>query len=343
MKNYTQFVRYLIVFQYINREKRFFLELFNKRLAKVANPIFTIFLIAFFSLRVTAQKSGISDGLVGRWEFNDGTGKDLSGNGNDAVLNKNSIYSLGKGQSCIQLMPKTDPVKIPVKKNSLLAISRGTICFWLNVGWTDETFLSYNNDAVQLNIYRGDFMVRFKGENEFRYGNNILDYNWPKYDMRERAFYGHPRATVQDQVWHHFAVSYDDEGKRIIGWRDGELISVIDLSTIKTEPLKKNGLTEITLGGNFAGFLDDLRIYNKVLSDIDVQDIYLSNKATFAGRFDTNEFPKTNSASYKYRKEDQKFYQAWLQYDTVLNPSAKIFLMNYCSRRIKLNYSNFCQ
>ena len=25
-------------------------------------------------------------GLVGRWAFDDGTGKDLSGNGNDAVL-----------------------------------------------------------------------------------------------------------------------------------------------------------------------------------------------------------------------------------------------------------------
>jgi hypothetical protein len=172
---------------------------------------------------VNAQKAGISDGLVGHWEFNDLTGKDLSGNGNDAVLNANSIYSLGTGQACIQLMPEADPVKIWVNDNSPLAISRGTICFWLNAGWTDETFLSFNNDAVQLNIYRGDFMVRFNGENEFRYENEILDYDWPEYDMREWAFYGHPRAAVGDQQWHHFAVSYDDEGKRIIGWRDGQL------------------------------------------------------------------------------------------------------------------------
>ena len=325
MKNYTQFVRYVIVFQCINGGKRFILKLFNRRLAKVVNALFIIFLIAFFSLTVTAQKSGISDGLVGRWEFNDGTGRDLSGNGNDAVLNKNSIYSLGKGQSCIQLMPKTDPVKIPVKEYSSLIISRGTICFWLNVGWTDETFLAFNNGAVQLNVYRGDFMVRLNGENEFRYGNNILDYNWPKYDMREWAFYGNPRAAVHDQEWHHFAVSFDDEGKRIIGWRDGKLISVIDLSTIKTEPLKKKGLTEITLGGNFAGFMDDLRIYNKVLTDSNVLDIYNSNKSIFEGRFDTNEYPKKPETSYKYRNEDQKLYQAWLQYHAVPNSTAKIF------------------
>jgi alpha-glucuronidase/polygalacturonase len=305
-----------------------FVGLFDKRLAKVVNPLFTFCWIVLLSFNVNAQNQGNTDGLVGRWEFNDGTGRDLSGNGNDAVLNEKSIYALTKGQSCIQLMPKADPVKIPVKKKSPLAISRGTICFWLNVGWTEDTFLSFNNDAVQLNVYRGDFMVRFSGENEFNYRNGILDYDWPKYDMRERAFYGHPRAAVGEQRWHHFAVSYDDEGKRIIGWRDGELISVIDLSTIKTEPLKQKGLTEITLGGDFAGYMDDLRIYNKVLTDINIQDIYNSNKSTFEGRFDTNENPKTAETSYKYRNEDQKLYQAWLQYNKVSNSSIHKALKN---------------
>jgi alpha-glucuronidase/polygalacturonase len=308
--------------------KNIILEIFSNKLRKALITFFTIFLIVLSGFNVNAQKTDTNDGLVGRWECNDGTGKDLSGNGNDAVLNKNSIYSLSKGQSCIKLMPKTGLVKIPVKKNSPLAISRGTICFWLNVGWTDETFLSFNNDAVQLNVYRGDFQVRFSGDNEFKYWSGILDYDWPKYDMREWAFYGHPRAAVHNQEWHHFAVSYDDVGKRIIGWRDGELISVIDLSTIKTEPLKQKGLTEITLGGDFAGFMDDLRIYNKVLTDINVKDIYNSNKSTFEGRFDTNEYPKKPKTSYKYRNEDQKLYQAWLQYHAVSNSSAKNFLKN---------------
>lgn len=328
MKTCTRLSSCLIIFLSIIQGKEIILELFSTKLRKSLFPLFTIFLIVLSDFNVNAQKTGISDGLVGRWEFNDGTGKDLSGNGNDAVFNKNSIYSLGKGQSCIQLMPKTDPVKIPVKENSPLAISRGTICFWLNVGWTDDTFLSFNNDAVQLNIYRGDFMVRFNGENEFRYGNGILDYDWPKYDMREWAFYAHPRAAVYNQQWHHFAVSYDDEGKRIIGWRDGELIAVIDLSTIKTEPLRKKGLTAIILGGDFAGFMDDLRIYDKVLTDINVRDIYNSNKSTFEGRFDTNEYLNTPEISYKYRNEDQKLYQAWLQYNVVLHSSAKNFLKN---------------
>jgi|GEM_PF-811433 len=328
MKKYTQYIKHLIFSICIKKKEKKFSKISSKKLVKVEIPLFIIFWIILLSLNGNAQNQGIIDGLVGRWEFNDGTGKDLSGNGNDAVLNKNSIYSLGNGQSCIQLMPKTETVKIPVKENSPLAISRGTICFWLNAGWTDETFLSFNNDAVQLNIYRGDFMVRFTGENEFRYGNDILDYNWPKYDMRERAFYGNPRAAVEYQKWHHFAVSYDDEGKRIIGWRDGKLIAVIDLSTIKTEPLRKKGLTAIILGGSFAGFMDDIRIYNKVLTDDLIRDIYNSNKTIFEGRFDTNEYPKKPETSYKYRNVDQNLYSAWLQYYPVANSSAKNFLKN---------------
>jgi alpha-glucuronidase len=269
--------------------------------------------------------SNSPDGLVGRWEFDKSPAKDISGNTASAELNGTQIYSLGKGQSCIMLMPETGPVKIPVSTNSPLAISRGTISFWLNVGWTHSNILSFNNGAVQLNVYRGDFQVRFGGEGDFRYWDGILDYDWPKYDMREWAFYAHPRAYVGDSEWHHFAVAYDDEGKRIIGWRDGELISVVDLSTVDPEPLKREGLSEITIGKGFAGFMDDLRIYNRVLADRDVVDIYNSAKSVFADRFDTN--PKERiGESYKYKKEDHTLYHAWLQYNPINSPSAKIIL-----------------
>ena len=188
------------------------------------------------------------DGLIGWWGFDDGSGKDLSGNGNDADLGGTRIHPLGKGRACIELMPDTKPMRIPVPKKSPLAISRGTISFWVNVGWADGPILRYDNGAVQLNVYRGCFQTRFNGEGDFKYGSLILDYDWPRYDMREWAFYPHPRASVGDSEWHLFAVAYDDKGKRIIGWRDGKLISVVDLSKVKMEPLQREGLEEITTG-----------------------------------------------------------------------------------------------
>jgi len=253
-------------------------------------------------------------GLVGRWGFDDGTGKDLSGNGNDAVLGGMRVYSLGDDRACIELMPGAEAMRIPASESSPLAISRGTICFWLNTAWGRSTILEYDNGAVQLNNYRGCFQARFKGKGDFRYWDLILDYDWPKYDMREWAFYPHVRASVGDSQWHLFAVAYDDKGKRIIGWRDGELISVVDLSTVDMEPLLHEGLTEIVTGKGFVGYMDDLRIYSRVLTDADMRAIYNSTKSVYAGRRDTNPTDRTMDV-YKYRKEDHTLYQAWLQYN----------------------------
>ena len=253
-------------------------------------------------------------GLVGRWTFDDGTGKDLSGNGNDAVLGGGKVYSLGKGRACIQFTGEEEPMHIPASADSALAISRGTICFWLNAGWDRTTILEYDNNAVVLNDYRGDFQVRFHGEGDFQYASGILDYDWPKYDMREWAFYGHPKAAIGDSQWHLFAVAYDDKAKTITGWRDGELISVVDLSTVGMESLKREGLSQIATGDGFRGFIDDLRIYSNALDYADIRKIYDSTKAVYAGRFDTIPHDKKVD-TYKYRKEDHTLYQAWLQYN----------------------------
>ncbi len=270
--------------------------------------------IVVLILALSISAAGEPAGLVGQWSFDDGTGKDSSGNGNDAALGGGTIYSLGEGQACIQFMPDVDPMRIPASEDSDLAISRGTICFWMSTVTGRNNLVSYDNGAVQLNAYRGDFQARFGGEDKFRYWDLVFDdYKWPEYDMREFAFYGHPKASVDDSVWHLFAVAYDDEGKRIIGWRDGELISVVDLSALDMEPLKREGLTEVVAGDGFTGYMDDLRIYNKVLTDSDMREIYNSTKSVYEDRRDT--IPTDREVDvYKYQKEDHTLYQAWLQY-----------------------------
>ena len=262
----------------------------------------------------------VSTSLVGRWDFDGGTGKDLSGNGNHAVLGGTRIYSLGKGRACLELMPDAEPMRIPASENSPLAISHGTICFWVNVAWENGAILEYDNGAIQLNVYRRHFQPRFIGEDDFKYSSGILDYDWPKYDMREWAFYPHAKAAVGDSQWHHFAVAYDVQNKRIIGWRDGELISVIDLSTTAMEPLLREGLKEIVTGQEFVGYIDDIRIYNRVLTDADMLRIFNSTKSVYAGRDDTNPTDKEMDV-YKYQERDRTLYRAWLQYN---QPSGRL-------------------
>jgi len=257
-------------------------------------------------------------GLVGRWGFDDGTGKDLSGKGSDAHLGGASVYSLGPGRKCLMFMPDGEPMRIPASETSPLAISRGTVCMWLNMAWDGDAVLKYSNGAVQFKVYRRHFQPRFKGEGEFNYSTGVLDYDWPKYDMREWAFYPHVKAAVGDSEWHHFGVAYDDRNKRIIGWRDGERISVVDLSTVAMEPLARKGLKEIVVGDGLVGFVDDICIYDRPLTGEKMREIYNKTRSAYAGRADTNPTDRKMDV-YKYRKEDQALYRAWLQY----NPPSK--------------------
>ncbi len=260
---------------------------------------------------------GESSGLVGRWDFDDGTAKDLAGHVADAILGGTHIHPLGQSHACIRILPGDEPLRIPASPDSPLAISRGTVCLWLNMAWLDSpNVLEYSNGAVEFRIYRRHFQPRFKGESGFEYSSGILDYDWPKYDMREWAFYPHVRAAVGDSQWHHFAVAYDDRAKRISGWRDGELISTVDLSTVAMKPLVREGLKEIVAGDGFAGFIDDIRIYNRVLTDADMRGMFNATKSVYEGRSDTIPIPtdREKTVVYKYRKEDQSLYRAWLQY-----------------------------
>ena len=281
--------------------------------------LITVFVVVGLMLasELSSAMAAESEGLVGHWNFDDGTGTDLSGNGNHAVLGGTRIYSLGEGHACIETVSKTEPMRIPVPENSPLVMSRGTICFWLNTISDRSNVLRYNNDAIELNTYRGCFQVRFRGEKDFEYWEGILDYDWPQYDMREWAFYPHVKATIGDSEWHLFAVAYDDEAKQIVGWRDGEQIATIDLSTVDTEPLRREGLTEIHTGEGFVGYLDDLRIYNKPLTDAEIGQIYDETKAVYEGRRDTNPAERRQN-TYKYQEIDDMLYKAWLQ----LNPPA---------------------
>jgi len=279
------------------------------------NKISLRFLVVFTVLSFFSNNnfgSDINKGLVGHWEFNLKNCIDLSENGNFVQLSDSQIYQLGNKESCLRFVENSKPLLIQIKENSPLALKEGTFCFWMNVSGESSDILSFNNGAAELKIYRGDFQVRFKGEKELNYGAGILDYNWPKYDMREWAFYGHPKAAVHDSQWHHFAVAYDFQNHKIIGWRDGELIAVIDLSEVKVDELKQENLKHITIGEAFVGFLDDLRIYNRVLSDAEIRQIHQQKQSIFEIQFDT--LPSNNSLQvYRYQKKDSTLYNAWLQ------------------------------
>lgn len=272
---------------------------------------------------VAGARAASPEGLVGWWTFDDGTGRDLSGQGNDFVLGQARVYPLGAGKACLQLDTDRDGASVPVKAGSALAIERGTICFWLNMGVASSgTALEFDNRAAELRVYRSHFTPRFRGAGKFVFGNALLGPDWPKFLLRESAFYPHEKAVTGEGEWHHFAVAYDDRANRITGWRDGELISQVDLSTVAMEPLRREGLKAIITGKGFSGFLDDLRIYDRPLADADIAGIYAAERDAFAGRADAVAASRQLRV-YSYEEQDRSLYRAWLQNRQIAAPKSR--------------------
>ena len=263
-----------------------------------------------------------ADGLVGHWTFDDGTGRDVSGQGNDFQLGQTQVQPLEPGRACLRLRPEHGGATVTVRTGSPLAIERGTSCFWLNMGVEDSgTVFEFDNQAFEMRVYRSHLQPRFCGEKNFRFANALLGDDWPKFLLRESAFYPHEKAVTGEGEWHHFAVAYDDRAKHIVGWRDGELIGVVDLSTVAMEPLRREGLKAITTGKGFSGFIDELRIYNRPLTDDEVRRIYAAERAAFAGRTDAVTSDRKLHV-YSFEERDRTLYQAWLQYRPPAHPQA---------------------
>ena len=299
----------------------------NKKI-KLLTLFFVIHVIFYLNTGLAfAADDDITNGLVGRWEFDNGTGNDYSGNGNDAHLGGAEIYDLGDGFSCLKVMPNVDPVTIPVREDSKLAIKSGTVCFWVNQCWGEKYpyFIDYDNRAIQVRSYRRYLQPRFQGENDFRFSGNILDDDWMNFETREDAFYPHALALLPEGQWHHFAVSYDYDAKKITGWRDGELIALADLSTVEMEPLKTDGLSEIRIAQHLAGFMDDIRIYDTILTDQELTTIYNARKTVYQSRKDWIEGDKKLEV-YQLQEGDSVLYDAWLHYPKTSNKTNNTML-----------------
>ena len=284
--------------------------------------LFVMLMCVFIiSKSVNAQKSETSaiNGLVGHWNFDLRNKLDRAKYGEEPQLGNAPLYNLEKNNYCVEFLPNSESVKIPVKSESKLAMKSGTICFWINSSKIGNYYIiSYGNGAFVLRSYRGYLQIRIKGEDKFKVSGSILNDQWFKYLMREDAFYPHEKALIEVNKWHHFTVSYDYKNQQFTGWRDGELIAVVDLSGTGVEPLTTSNLKEILIGEDFTGFIDDIRIYNTILDEKSVKSIYNATASAYNSRHDSIKSDKKLTV-YNYKESDKLLFEAWLNYSEKLN------------------------
>ena len=90
-------------------------------------------------------------------------------------------------------------------------------------------------------------------------------------------FYG--SSKVHDDVWHHVVVVVDDvelpnlhDDVRL--YQDGELMEIHDIGLLDLWPINTGSNLDVRIGRRFEGLMDDVRIYDRPLSEDEVKALF---------------------------------------------------------------------
>ena len=240
---------------------------------------------------LAASTPAVRAELVGHWKFDgdlqDNSGKENHGTfGGSAALGDDTPPALGSGQS-LQL----DGAGYVLVEHSESLNLEETLTFtaWIkpvgDMGW--DGILAKNPSAESLSNHAGNYEWRIHA------GNRRLEFLTQQGDVNDTL----PLSSTDDAFiieegqWTHVAVSVDaKETGEAKFYVNGELTAddlyiENDFLPANENPLYIGNRADLTTTP-FDGFLDDVRIYNTVLSDKEIADIADGKASSLsAGRF----------------------------------------------------------
>ncbi|MCX6048509.1 MAG: Ig-like domain-containing protein [Chloroflexi bacterium] len=230
----------------------------NSRWLFLSGLLAALLLSLLFTTPAHAQ--GIEDGLVGYWPFDEGSGstsRDFSGNNNTATLHTPNSFTTNAAPTDFANPAAFASVNnansyATAPGNNLDNLQHFTIAFWVRINaatpFPAMTLISLNNGKASFGYYdRGnlyfDIIVNGLPRRLFKLGSNIAD-----------------------GTYHHLAASYD--GTNIRFYYDGALYSTLE--TTGGPVPSGQGVSFSTPTAPLNGALDDVRIYNRALTNIEV-------------------------------------------------------------------------
>ncbi len=230
--------------------------------------LLTIVFIAMFSAlnAQTIPTSVPKDGLVGWWPFN-GNGNDETGRGNDLTANNGAsfgtdrfgnINSSATLNGINQTFSKLNP-------NLLVGNSNRTLSCWISqsgISTITTSLLNLNNDAS------GDCFTSSSIQTSGSLSGGY--YFWGRCND---AYWSHTRVLNK---WYHLVLTYTN--KQISFYVDNVLIKTYTLSLSLNTQLKNfiigGGLSDNSQNGFWNGKIDDIAIYNRVLTNTEISALY---------------------------------------------------------------------
>ena len=198
--------------------------------------------------------------LVGWWRFDEGSGTtvtDASGNGNNGTLNGGPQWVAGNFGGALEFDGTDDYVDCG--SDPSLDLTTWTITFWLNLNQNKD----YNAYLVKGLDAAENYEILTYGDGHFHFPIQFAD--------GSRTYANTDAGIAVVGEWAHFTYSYDAaEGRRF--YKDGSLVyedTESGTPQASTEPLTI--ANERPMNRNVNGIMDDVRIYNHVMGEAEIQ------------------------------------------------------------------------
>ena len=224
------------------------------------SKVFLVLLLCSFIFTSICLANPADDGLVGYWSFDEGNGKtaaDITGNGHDGEFAGDPKWVAGKFGNALEFDGADDHVVVD-DDDALDLTEKITLMAWFspNEALTSRR-LMVKNDSIFVIFDFGnskdsiDFLVKPD--------NNFAESKTTDWKIGE---------------WYHFAGTFD--GKTLKVYING----ILEGEGANNKPIAPSDL-ELWIGGDdfgrptdhFPGKIDEVRLYDKVLTEADIQRV----------------------------------------------------------------------
>ncbi len=222
--------------------------------------------LATTTIGLTLTPDNLQVGLVGHWTF-DGpdmttaTATDRSGNGNNGTVTNGPRPTLGTLGQGLFFNGVGDYVRVPSIDDTNFP-TNGSLSFWIkgdfSVQHTKPIFDGYDSG-------RNHFFVRTYSTSSVQ-GLQIA--------FQSDTYKFVKNVTLGNDRWNHVVVIWnteDDEGSIFV---DGTIYYSAPITDSGWEPNEQEGYIGGRSGQSFIGTLDDVRIYNRILSAEEIARLY---------------------------------------------------------------------
>lgn len=213
-------------------------------------------------------------GLVGYWSFNEGTSTvatDYSGNGNNGTLTNIAAPATdvsgwaptGKFSSALTFDGSNDYVSVGGFADAIFTNS------WSQALWIKGTTTS---NLVLTEKGTNNAFIQTIGVGQIRVGATGAS-----------AMNTTGSPAVNDGSWHHITVTYDGGTNSLITYIDGAVRATSTASSDSASSATAYSIGSRLGSAAFPGQIDEVRVYNRVLTAAQVSALYNSGASKFGG------------------------------------------------------------